>query len=128
MRQSPTAGTYTNILEAGDDSPAHSLAAAAFTANRVKRIAAVRLVRDAVLGLSCNLAFSYYQAAWHGQLLPSEAPVHGHRGRLRRRAHNEPSALLCPACAASLKPDAKLPSHRIAQGLALNRLRAVLKG
>jgi len=53
--------SFTSIMEAGDDSPAHSPAAAAFTANRVKRIAAARLAHDAVTGFSCDLTFLYHQ-------------------------------------------------------------------
>jgi hypothetical protein len=118
--------SYSSILEAADDSPAHSPAAASFTAGRLKHIAAARLVHDAVTGLPCDLAFSYYQKPVSGNYFHLKRQYVDPAGVYNDVHHDEPSALLCPSCAASLKPNAKLPSHCIARGMDLGHLRAVL--
>jgi hypothetical protein len=100
--------------------------AASFTAVRRRAIASARLVTDSVTGLTCDLAFSYYQepgtdSCYHLKRQYVDAPG-DHNGI----HYDTPSALLCPTCDAGLLPDAKLPSHCIARGLDLGYLRAVL--
>ena len=107
--------------EANGGSPA-----ASFTAVRRRAIPAARLVTDPVTGLTCDLAFAYYRepgtdSCYHLKRQYVDAPG-DHNGV----HYDTPSALLCPACAAALLPDAKLPSHCIARGLDLGYLRAVL--
>ena len=118
--------SYDAILDAAAASPDSHAAGAAFTLTRVKRIAAARLVVDPVTGLSCDLAFSYYQAANSGGFYHLKRQYVDPPGEYDDVEYDEPSALLCPTCTASLAPAAQLPSHCIARGLDVGYQRAVL--